>query len=103
MSIYRRMLGRELPCTLRQLLAIEPWCWQQGYGPGEIFLSQGEQLAFYSTRSSGPARSPDVETHLAKLSDRTLACAAEQFPFFRFVIEQRLPPKTGGGWKRTEY
>src|SRR5213075_1540668 len=24
MSIYRRMLGRELPCTLRQLLAIEP-------------------------------------------------------------------------------
>src|SRR3954465_12838065 len=24
MSIYRRMLGRELPLTLRQLLAIEP-------------------------------------------------------------------------------
>src|SRR5205085_6122278 len=24
MSIYRRMLGRELPCTLRQLLGIEP-------------------------------------------------------------------------------
>src|SRR6266581_665102 len=24
MSIYRRMLGRELPCTLRQLLALEP-------------------------------------------------------------------------------
>ncbi|HEV8292320.1 MAG TPA: hypothetical protein VGP94_10365, partial [Tepidisphaeraceae bacterium] len=24
MSIYRRMLGRELPCTLRELLAIEP-------------------------------------------------------------------------------
>src|SRR6266487_3779161 len=24
MSIYRRILGRELPCTLRQLLALEP-------------------------------------------------------------------------------
>jgi tetratricopeptide (TPR) repeat protein len=24
MSVYRRMLGRELPCTLRQLLALEP-------------------------------------------------------------------------------
>src|SRR5688572_20931945 len=24
MSVYRRMLGRELPCSLRQLLALEP-------------------------------------------------------------------------------
>src|SRR5215211_1859152 len=24
MSIYRRMLGRELPCTLRQLLGLDP-------------------------------------------------------------------------------
>jgi hypothetical protein len=30
-----------------------------------------------------------------------IKCAAEQFPYFRFVMEQRLPK--GGGWKRTEY
>lgn len=30
-------------------------------------------------------------------------CCAEQFPQFRFVIEQRLSKKDGGGWKRTEY
>ncbi len=30
-------------------------------------------------------------------------CAADQFPAFRFVIEQRRAKKDGGGWKRTEY
>jgi hypothetical protein len=30
-----------------------------------------------------------------------IKCAAEQFPFFHFAIERRLPK--GGGWKRTEY
>ena len=30
-------------------------------------------------------------------------CAADQFPLFRFVIEQRKAKKDGGGWKRTEY
>lgn len=32
-----------------------------------------------------------------------IKCAADQFPQFRFVIEQRKPKKAGGGWKRTEY
>lgn len=29
--------------------------------------------------------------------------AAEKFWQFRFVIEQRLPKKLGGGWKRDEF
>jgi hypothetical protein len=30
-------------------------------------------------------------------------CAAEKFYQYRFVIEQRLAKKSGGGWKRTEF
>jgi hypothetical protein len=30
-------------------------------------------------------------------------CAAEKFHQFRFAIEQRLPKKLGGGWKRREF
>lgn len=30
-------------------------------------------------------------------------CCADQFPFFRFVIEQRQAKRDGGGWQRTEY
>lgn len=29
--------------------------------------------------------------------------AAEQFCQFRFVFEEKLPKKLGGGWKRTEF
>lgn len=29
--------------------------------------------------------------------------AAEQFAGFRFVFEEKLPKKLGGGWKRTEF
>lgn len=32
-----------------------------------------------------------------------IKCAAEKFPQFMFVIEQRQPKKAGGGFKRTEY
>ncbi len=32
-----------------------------------------------------------------------IKCVADQFPYFRFVIEQRIAKKLGGGWKRTEY
>lgn len=32
-----------------------------------------------------------------------IKCAAEKFPQYLFVIEQRQSKKNGGGWKRTEY
>jgi len=32
-----------------------------------------------------------------------IKCAAERFSQFKFVIEQKLAKKHGGGWKRTEY
>ncbi len=32
-----------------------------------------------------------------------IKCAAERFPQFLFVVEQKLAVKAGGGWKRTEY
>jgi hypothetical protein len=30
-------------------------------------------------------------------------CAAEKFPWFVFVIEQKQAKKNGGGWKREEF
>ncbi len=58
-----------------------------------VFYADGV-MEFVDAKGGGPM--DDKSIVKAKV-------AAEQFPFFRFVIEQRLPKKLGGGWKRTEF
>lgn len=58
-----------------------------------VFLSD-ETMEFVDAKGGGPM--DDKSIVKAKV-------AAERYPYFRFVIEKRLPKKDGGGWKRTEY
>lgn len=48
-----------------------------------------------------------VDTKIFKVIDpKSLVkakVAAEQYPGFRFVIEEKMPKKLGGGWRRTEF
>lgn len=58
-----------------------------------VYLADGT-MEFVDTKGGGPVN----ETSKVKMR-----CAAEKFPQFAFVMEQRLPKKLGGGWQRTEF
>ena len=58
-----------------------------------VLLATGEQ-EFIDAKGGGPI---DPKS-LVKIK-----CAAEKFPQFKFVIEQKLAKKLGGNWKRTEF
>lgn len=64
------------------------------YTPDFAVLSPDGSMEFVDAKGGGPI---DPKS-LVKIK-----CAAEKFPQFTFVIEQRLAKKHGGGWKRTEF
>lgn len=64
------------------------------YTPDFSVLMADDTLEFIDAKGGGPI---DPKS-LVKIR-----CAAEKFPYFKFVIEQALSKKNGGGWKRTEY
>jgi len=66
-------------------------CW---YSPDFMVLYSDAVMEFVDVKGSGPINEASIVR---------IKCAAEQFPYFRFVMEQRMPAKHGGGWKRTEY
>lgn len=55
-----------------------------------VWLADGS-MEFVDTKGGGPMN----ETSRVKAR-----VAAEKFPQFQFVIEQAMPKKHGGGWKR---
>jgi hypothetical protein len=64
------------------------------YTPDFAILFADGGMEFIDSKGGGPI---DPKS-LVKVK-----CAAERFPQFQFVIEQKLAKKHGGGWKRTEY
>jgi hypothetical protein len=58
-----------------------------------VVLASGE-IEFIDTKGTGPI------DPVSKVKART---AAEKFHQFRFVTEQKLAKKNGGGWQRTEF
>lgn len=63
------------------------------YTPDFGVLYADGVLEFVDAKGGGPIN----PTSLVKVK-----CAAEKFPMFRFVIEQKKAKKDGGGWKRLE-
>jgi hypothetical protein len=64
------------------------------YTPDFMIQLADGSIEFVDTKGGGPM---DPKS-LVKIR-----CAAEKFPQFKFVIEQKLAKSKGGGWKRTEY
>ena len=58
-----------------------------------IWLADGS-MEFVDAKGGGP---------MDEKSRVKVKCAAEKFPQFQFVIEQRLPKRDGGGWRREEF
>lgn len=79
------------------------WCFERitlkladntRYTPDFVVWLADETMEFVDTK---PHRVIDPKS-LVKVK-----VAAEQFCWARFVFEERLPKKLGGGWKRTEF
>lgn len=64
------------------------------YTPDFEVIMADNSMEFIDAKGGGPI---DPKS-LVKIK-----CAAEKFWQFKFVIEQKLAKKNGGGWKRTEY
>lgn len=58
-----------------------------------IWMADGS-MEFVDCKGGGP---------MDEKSRVKVKCAAEKFPMFLFVIEQRLAKKNGGGWDREEF
>jgi len=58
-----------------------------------VWLADGT-MEFVDCKGAGP---------MDDKSRVKVKCAAEKFPQFVFVIEQRQTKKAGGGWKREEF
>ena len=58
-----------------------------------VWLSDGT-LEFVDCKGGGP---------MDDKSRVKVRVAAQAFPMFKFVIEQKQPLKNGGGWKREEF
>ncbi len=64
------------------------------YSPDfDVLLTSGE-MEFVDAKGGGPID----EKSIVKIK-----CAAEKFPQFRFVMEQKQSKKNGGGWHRREF
>ncbi len=64
------------------------------YTPDFAIVHNDGSMEFVDAKGAGPI---DPKS-LVKIK-----CAAEKFPQFAFVIEQRKNKRDGGGWKRTEF
>jgi hypothetical protein len=64
------------------------------YTPDFAVWLADETMEFVDCKGSGP---------MDEKSRVKVKCAAEKFPMFLFVIEQKQTKKNGGGWKREEF
>lgn len=64
------------------------------YTPDFKVLLSDHTVEFIDAKGGGP---------MDEKSRVKAKCAAEKFPEFVFVIEQKLAKKNGGGWKREEF
>lgn len=64
------------------------------YTPDFEVLLADHTIEFVDAKGGGP---------MDEKSRVKAKCAAEKFPEFMFVIEQKQAKKNGGGWKREEF